>query len=176
MSNEELAQELALMDPAELALGAGVAGAIAAMLLIFGVAWYFVSAIGYYKMYVKAGEAGWKAFIPYYRTFVRFKFAWNTNKFWIFLVTLLVIEFYSNFEAAISGMAAVPALLLNLLVIVCAIVCIVMGVKLDIRVAKSFGKSTGWGVLLFFFPFIISLILGFGKATYIGNTTDGSIA
>ncbi|MBQ5703150.1 MAG: hypothetical protein IIV70_06145, partial [Peptococcaceae bacterium] len=154
MNNEELAQELALIDPVELAMGAGMAGAIATMMLVFGAVWYFGSAIGYYKMYVKAGEAGWKAFIPYYRTFVRFKFAWSTNKFWIFLVTLLVIEFYSNFEGAISEMATAPALLVNLLAIVCGIVCIVMSVKLDIRVAKSFGKTTGWGVLLCFFPFI----------------------
>lgn len=26
------------------------------------------------------------------------------------------------------------------------------------------------GIMLFFFPFIISLILGYGKAEYIGNT------
>ena len=55
---------------------------------------------------------------------------------------------------------------------VAAIVAVTIGIKLDIRIAKSFGKSTGWGVLLFFFSFIVSLILGFGKAEYIGNTTE----
>ena len=65
----------------------------------------------------------------------------------------------------------IPVLLLIGIAIVCAIIFFVLGMKLDIRVAKSFGKSTGWGVLLFFFPFIMSLILGFGKAKYIGNTT-----
>ena len=37
--------------------------------------------------------------------------------------------------------------------------------------AKSFGKTTGFGVLLFFFTFIVSLILGFGKAQYVGNAS-----
>ena len=44
-------------------------------------------------------------------------------------------------------------------------------IKLCIRNAKSFGKGAGCGVLMFFFPFIVTLILGFGKAEYIGNTT-----
>ena len=48
---------------------------------------------------------------------------------------------------------------------------LVLDVKLNIRMAKSFGRTKGWGVLLFFFPFIVSLILGYGKAEYIGNTT-----
>ena len=59
-----------------------------------------------------------------------------------------------------------------LICLVAAIVAVTIGIKLDIRIAKSFGKSTGWGVLLFFFSFIVSLILGFGKSEYIGNTTE----
>ena len=53
----------------------------------------------------------------------------------------------------------------------CMIICLVLAVKLNNRVAKSFGKNKGWGVLLLFFPFPVSLILGYGKAEYIGNTT-----
>ena len=161
MTTEQFNEALAAMDPAEVALGAGFAGAIATLMIVGSIVWFFVSAIGFYKMYVKAGVAGWKAFIPYYRSYVRFSFAWNTKMFWPFLVGALVSQFFTSSEM----------LLVNLLVIALGILTIVIGVKLDIRVAKSFGKSTGWGVGLFFLPFIFSLILGFGKAQYIGNTT-----
>ena len=123
--------------------------------------WFFVSALGYYKIFQKAGEAGWKAFIPYYNDFVRFKFAWNTKLFWIVLIASLLIYFLPGSDYLITGLS----------IWVCMIVDLVLNIKLDIRVAKSFGKSKGWGVMLFFFPFIISLILGYGKAEYIGNTT-----
>ena len=158
----ELTQGLGAMDPAELALGAGFLGMLLMLVIIGSVFWFFISAIGYRKMFIKAGESGWKAFIPYYKNFICFKLAWNINLFWPFLVSLLMVQFLPDTEE----------LLMILLNIVAIIVNFVLGIKLDIRVAKSFGKSTGWGVLLFFFPFIVSLILGYGKAEYLGNTTD----
>lgn len=161
MNWNEFSQELAGMDPTELALGAGVAGIVATLLMIGSIVWFFISAIGYYKMYQKAGEAGWKAFIPYYRSYIRFKFAWNPKFFWFFLLGQIIFQIFSDSAS----------LMLSLVGCVGAIFVLVFGMKLDIRVAKSFGKSTSWGVLLFFLPFIVSLILGFGKAEYIGNTT-----
>ena len=37
-----------------------------------------------------------------------------------------------------------------------------------IRMAKAFGKGTGFGIGLVFLPNIFSLILGFGSAQYLG--------
>lgn len=164
MTMEELTQGLEGMDPVELALGAGFAGIIATLMIVGWIVWYFISAIGYRKMFLKAGEAGWKAFIPYYNNYIRFKFAWNIGPFWPFLVSLLLFQ-------CVSSSNSLP---LQLVTLVSGIIFIVFSMKLDIRVAKSFGKTAKWGVLLFFFPFIVSLILGFGKAEYIGNTTKSA--
>lgn len=161
MNIDELSQTLSTMDPTELALGVGFVGILMILMLVGGIVWYFLSALGYFKMYKKAGEAGWKAFIPLLTDYVKFKIAWTKKFFWIYLVCLLVFYCLNTSET----------LLVLLLSLACGITCIVFGFKNDIRMAKSFGKSTGWGVALFFFPFIVSLILGFGKATYIGNTT-----
>jgi hypothetical protein len=57
----------------------------------------------------------------------------------------------------------------GLVAIATGIAYIVMQVKLVRRVAKSFGKGGGWAALLFFLPFIATLILGFGSAEYLGN-------
>lgn len=123
---------------------------------------FLVSAVGFCKMFQKAGQAGWKAFIPIYNDFVRFKLAWNTKLFWPFLASGILVYFLPGSDYLITG----------LLTLACAVVNLVLSLKLDIRIAKSFGKTKGWGVLMLFFPFIISLILGFGKAEYIGNTTN----
>ena len=60
-------------------------------------------------------------------------------------------------------------IILGLVVAVLGIVWIVMQVKLQLRVAKSFGKGKLWGLGLFFIPFVTTLILGFGSAEYLGN-------
>lgn len=161
MDWNEFAMELAGMDPTELALGAGFIGILLTLFLVGSVLWFFISAIGYYKMFQKAGESGWKAFIPYYRSYIFFKLAWNPKSFLIYLVCLLLFQILSGSEALVLSLVALAG----------GIVSIVMGIKLDLRVAKSFGKTAGWGVLLYFFPFIVSLILGFGGAEYLGNTT-----
>ena len=157
----EFTQGLENMDPTELMLGAGVVGGILVLKFIGRILWFLISAIGHRKMFQKAGEAGWKAFIPLYNDFVCFKFSWNTKLFWPFAISSLMIYFLPGSDYLVTG----------ILTWICMIVYLVLDVKLNIRMAKSFGRTKGWGVLLFFFPFIVSLILGYGKAEYIGNTT-----
>jgi uncharacterized membrane protein YhaH (DUF805 family) len=45
---------------------------------------------------------------------------------------------------------------------------IVVAVIVSLDVAKSFGKSTGFGIGLWILPFIFFLMLGFGDAVYQG--------
>lgn len=63
--------------------------------------------------------------------------------------------------------------------ILCLIPCvnIVIIFLLSMDTAKSFGKSAGYGVGMFFFAPIFWIMLGFGSATYVGpagsNNTVG---
>ncbi len=166
MDLDVLSQELAGVDPSVLLFGGAALGIVAMILAFGGILWYFLSALGYYKMYKKAGKRGWMAFVPVVRSYARFSFAWNIKAFWLYLVCLAVMQFVGSSEQIV----------LSLLALACSITVLVLSIKLDIRVAKSFGKSAGVGVLLFFFPFIVSLILGFGKAKYVGNTTVAAAA
>lgn len=158
---DTLIQTIESMNPDDLAFGVIVLGIVAMTIIVGAILWFFVSAIGYRKMFIKAGERGWKAFIPIYRRFICFRFAWNSKVFWpyfIALILLYILPSDSNF-------------ILSIICLAIAVVLAVLSIKLDIRIAKSFGKGAGCGVLLFFFPFIVSLVLGFGKATYLGKPT-----
>lgn len=42
-----------------------------------------------WKIYVKAGEEGWKAIIPFYNVYIMYKMFWGNG--WIFLLTLIPI-------------------------------------------------------------------------------------
>ena len=150
------------MAPAEVALGAGLMAIIGTLMVVGGAVWFLVSAIGYFKMFKKAGQRSWFAFIPLLREYALFKMSWTIKAFAISTVLLAVLQIFGESDNLIASLAAA----------VCGIVWIVMQVKLVVRVAESFGKGKGWAALLFFLPFITTLILGFGSAEYLGNPEE----
>ena len=152
----ELTAMIEAMDPVVLGgIALATTGVIVAS-LICGLIRYLMKGIGYSKMYRKAGEAGWKAFIPVYNTYNNYKIAWAGKFFYIYAALYILFSAVSNgthwavqLAAAVSGVAL-----------------IVVDMKRNIKMAKAFGKGAGTGVALFFFPGITSLVLGLGKAEF----------
>ena len=159
-SINEVIAALEAMDPEILAGGiafiAGVFAIIMAASMIFGVVRYLLKAIGYSKMYGKAGEAGWKAFIPVYTTYTNYKISWNEKMFFVYAALYALFFVICN-----SDMVA-----LQLVSAVAGVAMIVVDVKQHIKMAKLYGKGAGTAVALMFFPCITSLILGLGKAEF----------
>ena len=153
---DELIAALEAMDPEILAGGLLVVAGIFAAIMALGVIRYLLTAIGYSKMYRKAGEAGWKAFIPVYNTYNNYKISW-TGKFFFLSAALYILV------TALSNSAMLAA---QLAVIAAGIALMVVTVKQNVKMAKLFGKGTGTGIALIFFPGITSLILGLGKAEF----------
>ena len=56
----------------------------------------------------------------------------------------------------------------TVIAIIAFIVSIVWIIRWYLKTAKAYGKGTGMGVLMIFFPNIITLMLGFGSAQYVG--------
>ncbi|MBR2589291.1 MAG: hypothetical protein IKE65_00030 [Clostridia bacterium] len=89
-----------------------------------------------WKILAKAGEAGWKAIIPFYNMYMLVKIA-DGNGIKFLLLCIPIVGF-------------------------------IFDIIFSLRLAKAFGKGTGFGVGLFLLPNIFTLILGFGSAEYIG--------
>lgn len=99
--------------------------------------------IGMWKIFTKAGQAGWKSLIPIYNYVVLYKII-GLNP-WLLLVYLgTIIPFVG------------------------AIAVLVLTIFQDIYLAKSYGKGTGFIIGLIFFTPIFYIILGFSKDAYIG--------
>ena len=162
MDWSEVNNALGGMDPADVALGAGFLGVLAGLVMVCAAAWFFISAIGYFKMFKKGGQRGWFAFIPILREYALFRMSWTMQAFAVNIVLLGVFQIAGDADGTLAGIAALVA----------GIAYIVIQVKLMLRVAKSFGKGTGWALLLFFVPFVSTMILGFGKAEYLGNPAE----
>ena len=155
MTNE-LITAIEAMDPEILAGGLILVAGIFAAVMALGVIRYLLTAIGYSKMYRKAGEAGWKAFIPVYNTSNTHQICWTGKMFFLSAALYILVTALSN-----SAMLAA-----QLAVIAAGIALLVVTFKQNIKMAKLFGKGTGTGIALVFFPGITSLILGLGKAEF----------
>ena len=157
---EELTAALEAMDPEILAGGiAALVGALAAVfaiIAIFGVVRYLLTAIGYATMYRKAGIAPWKAFVPVYNTYNNYKISWTGKMFFLSAALYILLSVLGGAEALAIQLAAAAA----------GIALMVVAIKQNVKMAKLFGKGAGTGIALMFFPGITALILGLGKAEF----------
>lgn len=122
------------------ALGAMLGGILATYGIILLVV-AIVELVGMWKMFTKAGEAGWKCLIPIYNLVVLFKIAGISP--WLVLCFLL---------------SAIP--------FVGWLIMLGIQIYFVINLSKSFGMGGGFAAGLFFFQPIFMCILGFGKAEY----------
>lgn len=133
--------------------------------------------IARWKMFTKAGEAGWKSLIPIYSGYITYKLCWDTKNFIIFIILSVISSIcgYIAFGAASTSVTSAQAAagleahpIPSILCTIAGIAIIVWEFRFAIKTAKAYGKGTGMGVLNFFFPSFVCLILGFGKSEYVG--------
>lgn len=156
----------ALTENEEAAVAAGgILGGLFATIMICALVWYILTVIATWKIFTKAGDAGWKSLIPIYNVYVLYKVAGVS--FWVWLMLPAVIYgllagFVGNNYESINPFVGI--------VLFADLIYMIVGAcKFANGLAKSFGKGTGFAVGLFFFPNLFQLILGFGSAKYVGN-------
>ena len=123
--------------------------AIYGTLLFISFIFLILQIIGMWKIFTKAGQAGWKCLIPIYNAVVLYKII-GISPWLLFVYLAPLIPFVGT------------------------IASLVLVIFQDIYLAKSFGKSTGFTVGLIFLTPIFYIILGFGKDAYIGP--NGNVA
>ena len=152
----ELIAAIETMDPEALASAILAFTGFFVVLAAIALIRYLMTAIGYSKMYRKAGEAGWKAFIPVFNTYNNYKISWTGKMFFLSAALYILMSALTN-----STMLS-----LQLVAAAAGIALLVIVIKQNIKMAKTFGKGAGTGIALIFFPGITSLILGLGKAEF----------
>lgn len=139
-------------------------GVVGLILTAVFIVCYIITALGYCKMFKKAGEPGWKGLVPFYNQYILYKISWRTNMFFIWLVLDIAFVVLNRFRE--------DNLILCLIAIVVGILGIVIDAKSCGRVSKAYGRGLGTAVGLFFLPVIFSWILGLGSAQYTAPTED----
>lgn len=116
------------------------------------------TAIGRYKLFKKAGEGGFKAFIPGYSTYTMYKIAWDERCFF----SLLCLIGISILMRLLGG----P--FFNLIGMLASFGIMMMFAILCSKLAVSYGKGVEYALGLFFLHPVFVLLLGFSDAKYLG--------
>ena len=135
-----------------------LAGGLALVSSLIQVVIILLNIIGLFKIYQKMGKPGWKGIIPFYNMYGLYDELWDKKYFWGYLLA----------QAVMLNPSSPSSLLFSVADLVLSVAMIVVVMKLYIKLAKAFGKGTGFGVLTFFFAPICLAILGFGSAEYEG--------
>lgn len=114
-------------------------GMVAVFICILVIALVVLMFVGLWKMFKKANYEGYEALIGGHSTVVMLEMG-GLSKAWFFLNLI-----------AIFGIGP-----------------IILSFYMNIKLAQSFGKGVGYGILMTFFPYIMYPILGLGDAKYIG--------
>ena len=135
-----------------------LAGGLALVSSLIQVVVLLLNIIGLFKIYQKMGKPGWKGIIPFYNMYGLYDELWDKKYFWGYLLAQVVM----------LNPSSPSGLLFSVADLVLSVAMIVVVMKLYIKLAKAFGKGTGFGVLTFFFAPICLAVLGFGSAEYEG--------
>ena len=126
---------------------------------------YILTVIASWKIFQKAGIAGWKSLIPVYNLYLIYKIA-GMSGWWAvpYYLTLGLASLWQN-QQSMPQWAAICILIF-------AIISIIGQIIKAFKLPKVFGKGIGYSIVSIFFPRIVELILGFGSSEYVGDYSE----
>jgi hypothetical protein len=130
-------------------------------ILIGYVVWHILQAVADWKIFSKAGRPGILAFIPIVNIYVEYGICWSNFMGLIYLVCIGITSYVSGVQEPSSTLTTISG--------VASILALVLHIVQSIKLARSFGKGVGYGILLILFGPLARLFLGLGDSRYIGR-------
>lgn len=135
-----------------------------ASISIAAIAWYVLQVIANWRIFKKAGEAGWKSIIPIYNNYILFKIAWKPLYFWLEIVIAVVVGVLNVLAPQMEN----AALVISVVILIALVVFCIFNIIFFNKLSKAFGHGAGFTLGLIFLNPIFILILGFGSSRYLG--------
>lgn len=121
--------------------------------------YYVFLTIAQWKLFLNAGEKGWKALIPFYNIFVSHHIIGMSHIWFIldifFWVMEVVMEFFKT-----------PDLVEDVILTVAIVLTLISEIIHIMKLCYCYTKSELFGIGLFLVPPLFSMILAFGKSKY----------
>ncbi len=156
MSSYEIESMLEmLMGSAGSFIGPVIASILSGVILTYCIRWF---------IFVKAGEKGWKALIPFYSDYINYKIAWEGRIYLLLLAGTAGSWILGSVFGLLSpGLGMVVSILLSTVV---AGAKAVAKMILQFKFARAFGKNEYFAVGLYFLNNVFTAILAFGDCEY----------
>lgn len=122
--------------------------------------YYLFLTIAQWKLFKKAGEKGWKAFVPVYSLFVSHHLIGMSHIWFILDMILWVVEVVLEFVEGI------PPLIEDTFFTIALVLAVIAELLHIMRLCYCYTKSELFGIGLFVIPPLFSMILAFGKSEY----------
>lgn len=137
--------------------------AIMIPLIVISLIWFVITIIGYWKLFEKAGQPGWKSIIPIYNEYCIYKIGWNGGIYWLNLLLNALSGFF------LYQMGVEQVIIWVLLSLLVSVLALILRVVFCIKLAQAYNKSGAFAIgLILFYP-IFMLILAFGDGEYVKN-------
>ena len=120
---------------------------------------YIIEVIAMWKIFTKGGQAGWKSLIPIYNYYILYDITWQAPIGLAYGVMFFVNTLERNKIIALPGFLSLSI----------SLAILVLHIMQSIKMAKAFGKGTGFAIGLILLQPIFLLILGYGRAEYVGK-------
>lgn len=117
-----------------------------------------------WRILEKAGERGWKQFIPIYSHYIEYKLYWSTNVFWFAFFSPIILLSILFIAALING--SLTSIILVILVVVILIYLALFSIILQFKKAKCFAQEFWFGIGLILLNPIFNCILAFDSKCY----------
>lgn len=137
---------------------------------------WILTAVCWWRIFAKANTAGWKALVPFYCDYTRFKIAGQKSWYWGYLlitigksissVTAIIILIGNVIELIVNGTFNGSGIEMKATSWGFTIFILIFDVCIGRCIAKKFGKSIGFGVGLGLLPIVFAPMLAFGKAEF----------
>lgn len=132
--------------------------------LALALLWWVLQVVANWRIFTKAGEAGWKSIIPIYSDYITYKIAWkNRFMFWIWLIGMFLLWIGAG---SLDG--GDPTATSSILGTLGALAAFVSYVLMNVKKSAAFGHGIPFAIGMLLFPPIFTLILGFGSSVYYG--------
>ena len=158
--------ETAMTEMEQTAAQAAIVGGLVALgvgaLVTLAIAWFVLQAIADWKIFTKAGRAGWKSIVPILAEYEEFDLCWKGSLGLLYAVITMALQCFYNYVKN-------PANWLVIVMGILAIIGVVLSFMQSMRLSKAFGKGAGFGWGLFLLGPLFRLILGFGGSKYVGK-------
>lgn len=133
----------------------GLIGGIAVIIVSLAILWYILLIIAGWKIFKKAGEAGWKSLIPFYNSYIFYKIVGMQKWFWVLIFSAIAVSLATSMmgfdgQNIMNNSFTGVNLLAFLLLIAEIILAIVIAVKYSIRTSKVFGHGLCYALGLIF--------------------------